>query len=172
MEINEQKLQKSNQVASIYNVALPSQDDVWICGRVFSESADSNKLNENNVMLQGSYVCSNSQSISLNLASCDEFSLFPGQIVLVNGRNPDGKRFICKQIVEPGLLVPLTSTPSTNSTIHTIQVKLEPSENLTVMAAAGPFMTHGGVQVTNLNLLIDMAKAKNVHALILVKQQI
>lgn len=153
-------------------MALPSQDDVWICGRVFSESAENNKLNENNVMLQGSYVCSNSQSISLNLAGCDEFSLFPGQIVLVNGRNPDGKRFLCKQIVEPGFMIPSSNTTATTTStntnqIYSIQIKLEPNENLTIMAAAGPYMTHGGVLMTNLNLLIDMAKAKNVHALIL-----
>jgi len=152
-------------VPSIYNVALPSQDDVWICGRVFSESAESNKLTEHNVMLQGSYVCSNSQAISLNLSGCEEFSLFPGQMVLVNGRNPDGKRFLCKKIVEPGFV---TAPACNGSQNYSINIKLETNENLTVMAAAGPYMTHGGLQLTNLNLLVDMAKAKNVHALILV----
>ena len=45
-------------------------------------------------------MCSNSHSISLDLSHCNEYSLFPGQLVLAHGRNPDGKRFICKQIVE------------------------------------------------------------------------
>ena len=68
LEMNEQKLQKANELPSIYNVALASQDDVWICGRVFSENASGGgKLTEYGCMLQGSYVCSNSQSISLSL---------------------------------------------------------------------------------------------------------
>ena len=80
------------------------------------------KLNEHNVVLQGSYVCSNNHSVPLNLANCPEYSLFPGQvrngsasarskvktvnllllsqIILAHGRNPDGKKFICKQIIE------------------------------------------------------------------------
>lgn len=45
-------------------------------------------------------MCSNSHSIPVDLSNCNEYSLFPGQLVLAHGRNPDGKRFICKQIVE------------------------------------------------------------------------
>ena len=168
LEMNEQKLQKANELSSIYNVALASQDDVWICGRIFSENASGGgKLTEHGCMLQGSYVCSNSQSISLamNGSNTLEYSLFPGQMVIVNGRNPDGKRFICKQIVEPSF------PPATNNLNieHTIQIKLNESNSpLTILAASGPYMTHGSLQATNLNLLVDMAKAKNVHALVLV----
>jgi hypothetical protein len=56
---------------------------VWICGRIFSENAGGGggKLTEHNTALQGSYVCSNSHSISLNLAHCNELSLFPGQVL-------------------------------------------------------------------------------------------
>jgi hypothetical protein len=93
---------KANDVQSLYNISVPTQDDVWICGRIYSENlgGGGGKLNEHNVVLEGSYVCSNSHSVALNMSNCHEYSLFPGQIVLVNGRNPDGKRFICKQIIE------------------------------------------------------------------------
>ena len=76
---------------------------MWICGRVYNENASSGgggKLTDHNTMLQGSYMCSNSHSIPLSLVNCFEYSLFPGQIVLAKGRNPDGKRFICSEIIE------------------------------------------------------------------------
>lgn len=83
LEQTEQELIKCNEIPSLYNVSIPTQDEVWICGRVFSENAGSGggKLNEHNVSLEGSYVCSNSHSISLNLANCNQFSLFPGQVI-------------------------------------------------------------------------------------------
>ena len=123
-------------------------------------------------MLQGSYVCSNSQAVPLCLRDCSEFSLFAGQMVLVHGRNPDGKRFLCKQILEPSPPPPVVHNSSSSSSSSSIQIKLRADEELTLMVAAGPYMTHGSLIATNLNLLIDMAKAKNVHALILVIKDI
>lgn len=67
-------------------VLLVEKDEVWICGRVYSDNQSSGgggKLTEHNVMIQGSYVCSNSHSIPVSLAKCSEFSLFPGQVRLV-----------------------------------------------------------------------------------------
>lgn len=83
LERTEQELAKSNENGGhLYNVSIPTQEEVWICGRVFSENAGGGggKLNEHNVSIQGSYVCSNNQSISLNLSNCSEYSLFPGQV--------------------------------------------------------------------------------------------
>jgi hypothetical protein len=82
---------------------LIQKDDVWVCGRVYSDNAiggGCSKLTEHNIHLQGSYMCSNSHSIPIDMSGCNEYSLFPGQLILANGRNPDGKRFLCKQIVE------------------------------------------------------------------------
>ena len=123
LEQTEHELVKTNETGSLYNVSIPTQDDVWVCGRVFSENAGGGggKLNEHNVSIQGSYVCSNSQTITLNLTNCKEYSLFPGQvsnqfetflklyslilthlikIIMVNGRNPDGRRFVCHEFIE------------------------------------------------------------------------
>ena len=81
--MNEHQLSIANDIHSLYNVSIPTQDDVWICGRVYSENASAGgggKLTDHNIMLQGSYVCSNSHSIPMNLANCNEYSLFPGQV--------------------------------------------------------------------------------------------
>lgn len=82
LEVKELELSKTDDIGGLYSVAMLTQENVWVCGRVFSENAGGGggKLNEHNVSIQGSYLFSNSQSIQLNLANCNEYSLFPGQV--------------------------------------------------------------------------------------------
>ncbi|RNA22668.1 DNA polymerase alpha subunit B [Brachionus plicatilis] len=180
LEFNEQQLVKTNEIHNLYNVSVPTQDDIWISGRIFSENAGSGggKLTEHNVAIQGSYVCSNSHSIPLNLSHCNEYSLFPGQIVMINGRNPDGKRFFCKEIVEPNYvqenkqIKKEIKTESTNidmfvSEDGSIETRLEPNENMDCLVASGPYMITASADLNSLNQLLDVAKSNNPHILIL-----
>lgn len=176
LELNEHQLSTANEIHSLYNVSIPTQDDVWICGRIYSDNVSTGgggKLTEHNVMIQGSYVCSNSHSIPLSLTKCNDYSLFPGQIVLAKGRNPDGKRFLCTQIIEPSFVLDSNKKikkefkeEACNSN-SSIKVKLAPTEDLVTIVAAGPYMTNGTILTDSLELLIDMVKAKNAHVLIL-----
>lgn len=174
LEFNEHQLVKLNEIQSLYNVSIPTQDDVWICGRIFSENAgNSGKLTDHNVLIQGSYVCSNSHSIPLNLINCNEFSLFPGQIVLANGRNPDGKKFLCRQIVEPSFVsecqrkIKKEAEMESYTTSSSINVKLASDEELSIIVAAGPYMSNGTVLTNNINNLLDKVIEKKAHVLIL-----
>jgi len=49
-----------------------------------------------------------------------------------------------------------------------ISVKIGPDEDLITIVASGPYMTNGTIQTDQLELLIDVVKAKNAHVLILV----
>ena len=53
-------------------------------------------------------------------------------------------------------------------TSYPITVKLGANEDLITIAASGPYMKNGSIQTDQLELLIDMVKAKNAHVLILV----
>ena len=55
--------------------------------------------------------------------------------------------------------------PNSNSSLT---AKLEPNEDLKTIIAAGPFMANGSILTGQLELLIDVVKAKNAHILILV----
>merc|ERR1712127_330193 len=148
LELNEHQLSTANEIHILYNVSIPTQDEVWICGRIYSENASTGgggKLTEHNVMLQGSYVCSNSHSIPLSLSKCNEYSLFPGQIVLAKGRNPDGKRFLCSEIIEPCFvgeqrkkIKKEIKVETQSNTINSITVNLGSNEDLIAIAASGP----------------------------------
>jgi hypothetical protein len=116
------------------------------------------KLNEHNIHLQGSYLCSNSNCLQLDVTNCVEYSLFPGQVVLVHGRNPDGKRFICKQIVEPTYPAKLPANlPST------------PLADMNMLVCSGPYMANGSLNTDIVfNQIADMVKSKSVSVLVLV----
>lgn len=182
LEDSEYPMQKINSITNVYNLSIPTQDDVWIHGRVFSENAGGGggKLTEHNVVLQGTYFCSNSKSVPLNLANCKEFSLFPGQIVLAHGRNPDGKRFLCNQIIEPPYIsdeelkkikIKKEETIDINDTFHSrgnsINVKPDENQDINIVVASGPYMATGSTQTPVLNQLIEVVKSKNTQVLIL-----
>ena len=54
------------------------------------------------------------------------------------------------------------------SDIHSIQVRLEQNEDLSMVVASGPYMINGNLNTTNLNSLIEAVKIQNVHLLVLV----
>lgn len=89
-------------------VGLPSQNSVWVCGRVCNDSSEG-KLNSSSVILEGDRYISSGRKISLKLVELNGYSLFPGQIILVNGTNSTGREMVATRIIE-GLQQPLPST--------------------------------------------------------------
>jgi len=111
---------------------------------------------------------------------------------LAKRRNPDGKRFLCSEIIEVIFqnISCLKKTTSVNFFIQpcfvsetekrikkeireesepgSVSVKLATDEDLITIVASGPYMTNGTIQTDQLELLVDVVKAKNAHVLILV----
>lgn len=58
-------------------------------------------------------------------------------------------------------------TDAANSN-DSISIQLAPDEDLVTIVAAGPYMSNGSILIDQLELLIDVVKAKNAHVLILV----
>lgn len=85
--------------SSLTPVGVPSQDMVWVCGRIYCDSAQG-KLNKTSVSLEGSLKESNGRRVQLNLSEVPQFSLFPGQVVLVEGINPTGKKMTVRRIID------------------------------------------------------------------------
>lgn len=94
---------------------------------------------------------------------------------MAKGRNPDGKRFLCSEIIEPSFVSDSLNnikkefkveTDAANSN-DSISIQLAPDEDLVTIVAAGPYMSNGSILIDQLELLIDVVKAKNAHVLIL-----
>ena len=90
-------------------VGLPKQNEVLCVGRICNE-AHEGRLNRASVLLEGSRVHSMGSRIKLDLAGILEknddngndggYSLFPGQIVAVEGINPSGRTMRVTRVIE------------------------------------------------------------------------
>jgi DNA polymerase alpha subunit B len=119
-------------------VGMPSPDVVWVCGRICCEAAEG-KINEHSVKLEGSRRESRFQ-VRLDLKDLTAYSLFPGQVVLVEGINSDGKKMVVKRIVEGFPLEHPKSTPERLLEFHHGEM-FQGGKAMKVITAAGPFTT-------------------------------
>ncbi|NXH15011.1 DPOA2 polymerase, partial [Bucco capensis] len=80
------------------SVALPAQEAVTVLGQI---GCDGNgKLNAVSVLLQGDREHSAGAQVPLDLSELQEYSLFPGQIVALEGTNSTGRRMLVSKLYE------------------------------------------------------------------------
>jgi len=99
-------LQKVHSIEEFSHVALPTQDDVTVVGRVCCDS--NGKLNAKSVLLEGSIDMSAGKTVPVDLSQLKEFALFPGQIVAMTGNNSTGQKFVANKLYEVRFLAQLT----------------------------------------------------------------
>jgi hypothetical protein len=146
--------------STLGEVNIPRQDTVTVVGRVCNE-AHEGRLNATSVVLEGCRSTSGGARINLDLEKLKHgdaqqttldvnsngssndagYSLFPGQIVAIEGMNPTGRKLTVQKLVE-GALPP---TPTTSA--GELKRMWYGSDNnndgkpLKVMTACGPFTT-------------------------------
>lgn len=140
-------------------IGVPSQDVVWICGRVCNEASEG-RINKASVLLEGSrrdsggrrLVCPIASTylnhlmiifrVKLELKDIESFSLFPGQIVLVQGTASSGRVMVAKRLIE-GIPRPLPNTsPAKLLEYHYQNTSFQSGQPLHVIVAAGPYTTN------------------------------
>ncbi|XP_033734841.1 DNA polymerase alpha subunit B-like [Pecten maximus] len=121
------QLRDHYKIEDLSHVALPVQETVTVVGRIGCDSIG--KLNAKSVILEGSQETSAGRCIPVDLTELQEFSLFPGQIVAMEGINNTGQKFIAKKLHQ-GVSLPLPD----------VAVKSEAGK-LSVIVATGPFTT-------------------------------
>ncbi|XP_009075431.1 PREDICTED: DNA polymerase alpha subunit B, partial [Acanthisitta chloris] len=91
---------------------LPSQEAVTVLGMI---GCDGNgKLNAKSVVLVGDREHSGGAQIPLDLSELQEYSLFPGQVVALEGTNSTGKRLVVSKFYE-GVPLPFHIPTETES---------------------------------------------------------
>ncbi|NXF40841.1 DPOA2 polymerase, partial [Nyctibius bracteatus] len=76
----------------------PPQEPVTVLGQI---GCDSNgKLNAKSVVLEGDREHSSGGQIPLDLSELREYSLFPGQIVALEGTNSTGRKMVVSKLYE------------------------------------------------------------------------
>lgn len=109
-------------------VSLPAQDTITVLGQICCDS--NGKLNAHSVLLEAGPE-QGGQQIPVDLSELEEYSLFPGQVVVMEGMNTTGQKLVASKLYE-GAALPF----------YTPQVKMEEedaAEPLNVLVACGPY---------------------------------
>ncbi|KAL2077557.1 hypothetical protein ACEWY4_027061 [Coilia grayii] len=109
-------------------VSLPAQDQVTVLGQVCCDS--NGKLNAQSVLLEAGQDHGGRQ-VRVDLSDLREYSLFPGQVVIMEGMNTDGHKFLPTKLYE-GVPLPFYSP-------EVKEERLEESEPVVVLTACGPY---------------------------------
>ena len=72
------QLKKAHNIEELSHVALPTQEEVVVVGRICCDS--NGKLNAKSVLLEGSVDMSAGKTIPVDLTQLKEYALFPGQV--------------------------------------------------------------------------------------------
>jgi len=124
-------------MTNVSSVGVPCTEEVQVVGRICNE-AHEGRINKTSVMLEGDRGGAGGQRIELDLAPLKTYSVFPGQIVGVQGLNPSGRKMVAKRICEGA---PLDKVKSKAGELMKMQYDQRNGQPLSVFAAAGPFTT-------------------------------
>lgn len=107
-------------------VSLPAQDSITVSGQVCCDS--NGKLNAHSVLLEAGPE-QGGQQVPVDLSELKEYSLFPGQVVALEGMNTTGRKLMASKLYE-GVPLPFYSS----------EVKMEMDEEpMNVLVACGPY---------------------------------
>lgn len=135
----------------VHSIASACQDMSLFCGRICCDTEGS-RLNPQSVILEGSIAISKGARVRLDLSSCNEYRLFPGQIVAVRGRNPTGFCIVADQMLST---LPFTAerSPATKA--------------FSMVVASGPFTAADNLMYEPLKALIQYCEREKPEMLLL-----
>ncbi|XP_045153103.1 DNA polymerase alpha subunit B [Echinops telfairi] len=92
------ELKEHYKIEAFTSIQAPAQEPVTMLGRI---GCDSNgKLNSKSVILEGDREHSSGAQIPVDLSELKEYSLFPGQVVIMEGFNATGRKLIATKLYE------------------------------------------------------------------------
>ncbi|KAI9170464.1 hypothetical protein LWI28_028412 [Acer negundo] len=150
---------------------VASQRSVFAVGMISCDGEG--HLNDKSVLLQSSVAHSGGQRVRLDLHKLDQFSIFPGQVVGIEGHNPSGHCLIASKVIDS---VPLPVPTDVN--VHPIKKQALDQEvlstdltsrpdEISVIIASGPFTTTDNLFFEPLTELLAYASRKQPQLLIL-----
>ncbi|XP_032939466.1 DNA polymerase alpha subunit B isoform X2 [Catharus ustulatus] len=145
-------LRRHHGLDGFSSTALPAQEPVTVLGHI---GCDGNgRLNPQSVLLLGDREHSGGAPVPLDLSELQEYSLFPGQVLAVEGTNSTGRRLVVSRLYE-GVPLPFHSPT-------------EPmAEQRMVLVACGPFTPSDGVAFEPLSDLLELVGRERPDVLLL-----
>ncbi|TYJ98951.1 DNA polymerase alpha subunit B [Cucumis melo var. makuwa] len=150
---------------------VASQRSMFAVGMIYCDGEG--HLNDKSILLQSSIAHSGGQRVRLELQNLSQFSIFPGQVVGIEGHNPSGHCLIASKFVDSFPLsatidpiLPPAKKIALNHDVQPINQSSTPSE-LSMIIASGPYTTTDNLLFEPLTELLAYAKRKVPQLLIL-----
>ncbi|CAO3678092.1 unnamed protein product [Rhizopus stolonifer] len=140
------------------NPTRQNQESVFTFGRICSDTSEG-KLNVESVMLETSKVLAMGKRVKLDLSMLENYSLFPGQIVGLQGTNRNGSTFQVESIHLP-------PSPEKINPAHLNFISNE-GKPIEAYTAAGPFTLDDDLSFKPLESLVQMCIKEKPDLLIL-----
>ncbi|XP_004437654.1 PREDICTED: DNA polymerase alpha subunit B isoform X1 [Ceratotherium simum simum] len=126
------ELKEHYKIEAFTPVLVPAQEPVTLLGQI---GCDSNgKLNNKSVILEGDREHSSGAQIPVDLSELKEYSLFPGQVVIMEGINTTGRKLVATKLYE-GVPLPFHQPTEEDGDF----------EQSMVLAACGPYTTSDSI---------------------------
>lgn len=126
------ELKEHYKIEAFAPVLAPAQEPITLLGQI---GCDTNgKLNSKSVILEGDREYSSGAQIPVDLSELKEYSLFPGQVVIMEGINTTGRKFIATKLYE-GLPLPFYQPTEEDGDFE---------QNM-VLVACGPYTTSDSI---------------------------
>jgi len=157
-------------IAPLEAVGVPRQAKVCCIGRICND-AHSGRLNRNSLLLEGSRHLSRGNRVHLDVSALASsgisYSLFPGQIVAVEGINASGSRLVAERICE-GAAPPLPTCASERLLTYHHGDSYQGGESLRLVAACGPYTTSDNLDYLPLLDLLETVRSDRPDVVFLV----
>ncbi|XP_023566572.1 DNA polymerase alpha subunit B isoform X3 [Octodon degus] len=137
------KLKEHYKIEAFTPLLVPAQEPVTLLGQI---GCDSNgKLNSKSVILEGDQEHSSGARVPVDLSELKEYSLFPGQVVIMEGINTTGRKLVATKLYE-GVPLPFYQPTEEDGDF----------ERTMVLVACGPFTTSDSITYDPLLDLISI----------------
>ncbi|KAL0421519.1 UNVERIFIED_CONTAM: DNA polymerase alpha subunit B [Sesamum latifolium] len=147
--------------------SVASQKSIFAVGMICCE--EEGRLKEKPILLQSSVEHSGGQRVRLDLQKLDQFSIFPGQVVGVEGHNPSGHCLIASKMIDYVTLSVISSEqhPSKRQAMdHSLQLTNH-SHDTSEVSLVCPFTTSDNLFFEPLTELLAYARRKQPQLLVL-----
>ncbi|AEY95917.1 FADL299Cp [Eremothecium gossypii FDAG1] len=136
--------------AELGDPTIQSQSSIICVGRIVPDNPGDERINMESVSIETSRAAGIGRRIRLNLESIKEYSLFPGQIVAMRGRNANGEFFKVEELLQ----FPYLNSPvSTAEEIQEAQLALDGGQ-MKVLVTSGPYTPSTSIDFNHLEEFI------------------
>ncbi|CAB3248945.1 unnamed protein product [Arctia plantaginis] len=143
-------------ITDVTSVRHKTQAEVSVAGRIECD-ADA-RLNPKSVVLQGTWEQSLSQAVPVDLDNVKQYTLFPGQTVVMRGVNPRGDKFIAHEVFCDASLPVADHKADMMNTLN---------GKMSLVIAAGPYTTSDNMAYEPLKDLITYISTSKPHVVIM-----